>query len=140
MVHPVEERLIEPVQPRLALEPQAQAAGADLVTERQTPIAIHAEQRVAEDHVWMRIALAEPLDLIDDAPNRPRPVLRQDAVWTVRAELGAATAGQDRESAVQGTCGQRNGAVAATARGEEEVPPGKGQAVQIADLAAGALA
>src|SRR6202158_1577816 len=129
MVHPVEERLVEPVQSRLAFEPEAQPSGADLVAECQTPIAIHAEQRVAEDHVRIRIALAEPCDLIDDAPDRSRAVLRQDAVWTVGAEFGAAAAGQDRESAVQGTRGQRNGAVATTARSEEEVPPRKRQAV-----------
>ena len=47
----VEQFRIEPIEPRLALEPQVESARANAVGQRQRAIAIHGEQRVAEDDV-----------------------------------------------------------------------------------------
>ena len=98
-IQTIEQPDVETVQPRFRFERELQAAVLDLIAELDAPVALLAEQRVAEDHVRLPHLIAQPLDLVDDVLDRARAVAGEDPVLTVGAELGTAPARQQREPA-----------------------------------------
>ena len=129
-----EQRGIQTVESRFALEPDLQAAALEAVGEREAAVPILTEERVTEDHVRPRIAGRECLDLVEDPNDGSRAVPRQNPVRAVGAELRTAAAGQQREST---TCRPaRIGNVETPAGLRNQIPSREGQAVEVVDLRA----
>src|SRR5439155_12032569 len=100
-MQPVEELQVEPDEPRLRLERQRETARRNLVAERQTPVALLGEERIAEDHVRAPILAAQLLELVGDVRNRPRAIAGENPVRAVGAELRTAAARQEWIAATQ---------------------------------------
>src|SRR5262249_24780481 len=90
----LQQRFVETIETGFAFEPQLQAARDDLVGERKASRAILREERVAKDHVRVRMAVAQVLELFDDAGDRSFAVASENPVRAVRAEFGTPAAGQ----------------------------------------------
>src|SRR5207248_5998304 len=54
VVQPIEQIEIEPIEPRFRLERQPEAASLNFIAQRDAPIALLAEQRIAEDDIRLR--------------------------------------------------------------------------------------
>src|SRR6185295_11101051 len=93
------------------------------------------EQRIAEDDVRPRHLVAQPLDLIDDVLNRPRPVAGEDAVRAIGAELRTAAAGEQREAAADRPRRPLDPELPPAIFGDQ-IPARKRQRVEIVDLLA----
>ena len=91
-MHRLEQRVVEPIEPRLALERVAQPAAADPVAQREHALAILREQRIAKDDVQRPARVLQVLQFVEDVVDGPRAVARLDAMRTIRAELRAAAA------------------------------------------------
>ena len=135
-VQRVDQLRIEPVEPRLALEPQIQLARANFVRERHRAIALLTEQRVAEDHVRTAERVTQRPELVDDVRHGSRAVIREDPVRTVRAELRTPAAREQREAAAVRASRERH----PPPRPRLHVPARKRQRIEIADLRAGHVA
>ena len=70
-VHRVDERRVESIEPRLALEAQIEMPRPDLVAERQAALTIVGEQRIAEDDVGPALQRGQVFELVDDVRRRP---------------------------------------------------------------------
>ncbi len=125
---------LETIQPRLRLEGEDEPARRDFITQLEAAVPLLAEQRVAEDDVRPRMLIAQPLQFIRDVRDRPRPVACENPVRTVRAELGAATAGEQRIPAADRPR-EPFGAHPSAVLGDQ-IPARKRQRVQIVDLLA----
>src|SRR6185503_15439477 len=107
----------------------------NLVAQLEAAIALLAEERIAEDHVRLRILIAEPLHLVRDVGDRACAIAREDSVRAVRAELGAAAAREQRIPAADRPRRPPDPERLAAILGDE-IPPRKRQRVEIVDLLA----
>src|SRR5215475_5571915 len=98
-VQTIEQLDVEPVEPRYGFERELQPPAFDLIAELDAPVALLAEQRIAEDDVGLPHLIAQPFDLVDDVLDRSCAIAGEDPVRTVGAELRAAPARQQRKSA-----------------------------------------
>src|SRR5204863_2310607 len=107
-VQRVEQIRIQAIEPRLALEPQIEPTRKDLVGKRQRAVPIRGEQRITEDDIRMGESIPDRLQLVDDVRDRADAMSRENAVRTIRAELGTSAAGQERNAATVGPRGKWN--------------------------------
>jgi len=128
-VQAIEQLRIEPIEPRLALEPEIEAAPLDGVGDGHGPLTVLGEQRIPEDHIRTRVALAQVRELVGDVLHRAGAIAGQDAVRAIGAELGTSAARQHREAAAGRPPGARD--IEAEPPLAQQIPAWKRQGIQV---------
>ena len=132
-----EQPVVQAIEACLALEPQVEVPRANLVRQRHRALAIVREERVPEDDVGSAELVAQRFELVDDVPDGAGTVSGENAMRTIRAELRAAAAREQRDAAAERTRSERERPAARPVR--REVPSRKRQRVEIGNLAAHAV-